>query len=41
LPQTIPAKVANLTEIVLAFVTVIFLLSDFVSLKESLRGTRR
>lgn len=41
LPQTIPAKVANLTEIVLAFVTVIFLLSDFVSLKESLRGIRR
>jgi hypothetical protein len=37
LPQTIPAKIVNLTEIVLAFVTVIFLLSDFMNLKESLR----
>jgi hypothetical protein len=36
-PQTIPAKLLTLTEIVLAFVTVIFLLSDFVSLKDSLR----
>jgi hypothetical protein len=37
LPQTVAARIANLTEIVLAFVTVIFLLSDFISLKESLR----
>jgi hypothetical protein len=37
LPQTVAAKVINLTEIVLAFVTVIFLLSDFISLKDSLR----
>lgn len=37
LPQTVPAKIINLTEIVLAFITVIFLLSDYVSLKESLR----
>jgi hypothetical protein len=37
LPQTVAAKIVNLTEIVLAFVTVIFLLSDFISLKESLR----
>jgi hypothetical protein len=36
-PQTIPAKVLTLTEISLAFITVIFLLSDFISLKESLR----
>jgi hypothetical protein len=36
-PQTIPAKLLTLTEITLAFVTVIFLLSDFISLKESLR----
>ncbi len=36
-PQTIPAKLLTLTEIFLAFVTVIFLLSDFISLKESLR----
>ena len=35
-PQTIPAKFITMTEIVLAFVTVIFLLSDFISLKESL-----
>jgi hypothetical protein len=35
-PQTIPAKLLTMTEIVLAFVTVIFLLSDFISLRESL-----
>jgi hypothetical protein len=35
-PQTVPAKLLTLTEISLAFVTVIFLLSDFISLKESL-----
>ena len=39
LPQTIPAKLVNLTEIVLAFITVIFLLSDFVSLKDSIRAS--
>jgi hypothetical protein len=39
LPQTVPARIVNLTEIVLAFVTVIFLLSDFISLKDSLRAT--
>ncbi len=38
-PQTVPAKLLTLTEISLAFVTVIFLLSDFISLKESI-GTR-
>ena len=38
LPQTIAAKVVNLTEIILAFVTVIFLLSDFISLKDSIRN---
>ena len=37
-PQTIPAKLLTITEIVLAFVTVIFLLSDFISLKESIRS---
>lgn len=36
-PQSIPAKLLTLTEITLAFVTVIFLLSDFISLKDSLR----
>ena len=39
-PQTIPAKLLTLTEISLAFVTVIFLLSDFISLKESI-GVRK
>ena len=35
-PQTIPAKLVTVTEILLAFITVIFLLSDFISLKESI-----
>ncbi len=35
-PQNIPAKCITMTEVLLAFVTVIFLLSDFISLKESL-----
>ncbi len=34
-PQTIPAKLLTMTEILVAFTTVIFLLSDFISLKES------
>jgi hypothetical protein len=38
LPRTIPAKLVTLLEVVLAFFTVIFLLSDFISLKNSLRG---
>jgi hypothetical protein len=38
LPQTVPSRIVNLTEIVLAFFTVIFMLSDFISLKESLRA---
>lgn len=36
-PQTIAAKIVTLLEVVLAFFTVIFLLSDFISLKDSLR----
>lgn len=36
-PQTVPAKLMAMTEISLAFLTVIFLLSDFISMKESLR----
>jgi hypothetical protein len=36
-PASIPAKITVLTEIVLAFLTVIFILSDFISLKESLQ----
>ena len=35
-PQSIPAKLVTVTEVLLAFVTVIFMLSDFISLKESL-----
>jgi hypothetical protein len=35
-PQTIPAKLLTVSEVLLAFITVIFLLSDFISLKESL-----
>ena len=41
MPQTIPAKIVTLLEVILAFFTVIFLLSDFISLKDSLRGGRR
>ncbi len=37
LPQTVPARIVNLTEILLAFFTVIFMLSDFISLKDALR----
>ena len=36
-PQTIPAKLITMMEVLLAFFTVIFLLSNFVSLKDSLR----
>jgi len=41
LPESIPAKIVTLLEVVLAFFTVIFLLSDFISLKDSLRGGPR
>ena len=40
MPQTPPAKIVTLLEVILAFFTVIFLLSDFISLKDSLRGGR-
>jgi hypothetical protein len=40
-PLTIPAKLVTMMEILLAFFTVIFLLSDFVSLKDSLRVRKR
>jgi hypothetical protein len=40
-PQSIPAKLLTLTEVTLAFVTVIFILSDFISLKESIGGKRQ
>ena len=37
LPLTVPARLVTLLEVILAFFTVIFLLSDFISLKDSLR----
>ena len=40
-PQTIPAKLVTMMEVLLAFFTVIFLLSDFVSLKDSLRVRKK
>ena len=40
-PQTIPAKLVTMMELLLAFFTVIFLLSDFISLKDSLRVPRQ
>jgi hypothetical protein len=40
MPQTIPAKVVTLMQVILAFFTVIFLLSDFISLKDSLRNEK-
>jgi hypothetical protein len=36
-PQTVPAKLLTMTEVILSFTTVLFLLSDFVSLRESIR----
>jgi hypothetical protein len=40
-PQTIPAKIVTMMEVILAFFTVIFLLSDFISLKDSLRVDKK
>lgn len=40
-PLTVPAKIITMMEVLLAFFTVIFLLSDFVSLKDSLRVRKR
>jgi hypothetical protein len=40
-PAHIPGKVVMLLEVVTAFSTVIFLLSDFVSMKESMRRKRK
>lgn len=40
-PQTIPAKILTMTEVLVAFITVIFLLSDFISLKESVSRPRK
>jgi hypothetical protein len=40
-PQTIPAKIVTMMEVILAFFTVIFLLSDFINLKDSLREDKK
>lgn len=40
-PAHIPAKIVMLLEVITAFSTVIFLLSDFVSMKESMRKAKR
>ncbi len=37
LPASIPAKIVMLFEVVTAFTTVIFLISDFVSMKDSMK----
>jgi hypothetical protein len=39
-PATVPAKVVMLLEVVTAFTTVIFLISDFVSMKDSMKRER-
>ncbi|MFO1063739.1 MAG: ion channel [Pirellulales bacterium] len=39
-PAHIPAKIVMLMEVITAFSTVIFLISDFVSMKESMRKKR-
>jgi hypothetical protein len=40
IPDHIPAKIVMLMEVITAFATVIFLLSDFVSMKDSIRGPK-
>jgi hypothetical protein len=40
IPARVPGKIVMLLEVVTAFSTVIFLLSDFVSMKESMRRKR-
>jgi hypothetical protein len=40
IPASVPGKIVMLLEVVTAFSTVIFLLSDFVSMKESMRKKR-
>lgn len=37
-PAIVPAKIVMLTEVITAFSTVLFLLSDFIAMKESIRG---
>jgi hypothetical protein len=39
-PNIVPSKIVTITEIILAFSTVIFILSDFITLKESISTSR-
>ena len=39
-PANIPAKLVSLTEILMGFMTVIFILSDFITLKESMKNEK-
>jgi Ion channel len=39
-PNIVPSKIVTVTEIVLAFSTVIFILSDFITLKDSIATSR-
>jgi len=38
IPAQIPSKIVMLLEVITAFTTVIFLISDFVSMKDSMRN---
>lgn len=40
LPAQVPSKIVMLLEVITAFTTVIFLISDFVSMKDSMRKDR-
>jgi hypothetical protein len=40
-PAHVPGKVVMLLEVITAFATVIFLLSDFASIKDAIRGGRK
>lgn len=37
MPATVPAKILVLMEVIIAFLTIIFILSDFISMKDSLK----
>jgi hypothetical protein len=39
-PAHVPAKIVMLMEVITAFTTVIFLISDFVSMKDSMKRAR-
>jgi hypothetical protein len=41
LPQSATAKFLIALELIMSFITIIFMLSDFISLKESLANSRK